>query len=74
MFLATFDRHSDSPYRNYAIPDDGAEPTTTDVQALIAAYERRGRTPRLEYVPPWPPPSKWRCSPTASPSRGSCHS
>lgn len=49
-FLVTFDQHSDNPYRNYAIPDDGAAPSLTDVQALIAAYERRGRTPRLEYV------------------------
>jgi GNAT superfamily N-acetyltransferase len=50
-FLAAYDLHSDNPYRNYAIPDDGAEPTQADVQALIAAFERRLRTPRLEYAP-----------------------
>ncbi|MFN8539277.1 MAG: hypothetical protein U0232_17600 [Thermomicrobiales bacterium] len=49
-FLAGYDAHSDLVYRNYAIPDDGAEPTPEEVQALIAAFERQ-RTPRLEYVP-----------------------
>jgi ribosomal protein S18 acetylase RimI-like enzyme len=50
-FLATFSLHSANPYRNYAIPDDGATPTPADVTALVAAYRRRGRTPRLEYLP-----------------------
>ena len=50
-FLAAYDSHSDNPYRNYAIPDDRAEPTPDEVQALIAAFALRGRTPRLEYVP-----------------------
>ena len=50
-FIAAYDAHSDNLYRNYAIPDDGAEPTTDDVRALIEAFERRRRTPRLEYVP-----------------------
>jgi GNAT superfamily N-acetyltransferase len=50
-FLATFDPHSPSPYRSYAIPDDGAEPTAADVAALRTAYERRERVPRLEFLP-----------------------
>lgn len=50
-FLAAFDLHSDNPYRNYALPDDGAEPAPVDVRALIGAFERRDRAPRLEYVP-----------------------
>jgi GNAT superfamily N-acetyltransferase len=50
-FLATFNPHSASPYRSYAIPDDGAEPTRADVAALRAAYERRERIPRLEFLP-----------------------
>ena len=50
-FLATFDRHSDNPYRNYAIPDDGATPSAADVRALVAAFEARDCTPRLEYLP-----------------------
>jgi len=50
-FLATFSRHSDNPYLNYAIPADGATPSPADVAALVAAYQRRGRRPRLEYLP-----------------------
>lgn len=49
-FLATFDRHSANPFLNYAIPDNDATPSSTDVIALIAAYNRRNRQPRLEYV------------------------
>jgi len=49
-FLATFNRHSANPYLNYAIPEDDAKPSPTDVKALITAYEKRGRKPRLEYV------------------------
>jgi GNAT superfamily N-acetyltransferase len=50
-FLATFTPHSANPYLNYAIPDPGAEPTADEVAALVAAFERRDRTPRLEYLP-----------------------
>jgi GNAT superfamily N-acetyltransferase len=50
-FLAGFDRHSDHPYLSYAIPDDGAEPTAADVAALHDAFVRRGRVPRLEFLP-----------------------
>jgi len=50
-FLASFSRHDDNPFLNYAIPDDGAEPSPADVQALIAACEAHGRIPRLEYFP-----------------------
>ncbi len=49
-FLATFDRESDNPFLSYAVPDDGAAPSEGDVEALVAAYCKRGRTPRLEYV------------------------
>jgi ribosomal protein S18 acetylase RimI-like enzyme len=49
-FLATFTPHSDNPFLNYAIPDDDATPSSADVTSLIAAYERRSRIPRLEYV------------------------
>jgi ribosomal protein S18 acetylase RimI-like enzyme len=50
-FLATFDRTTNHPFLSYAIPDDGAEPTADDVAALRAAYARRSRVPRLEYLP-----------------------
>ena len=49
-FLATFDPYSDHPYFNYALPDDGAEPTDAEVTGLVAAYPRRHRQPRLEYI------------------------
>jgi predicted N-acetyltransferase YhbS len=50
-FTATFTRHSRSPYLNYAIPDDGANPTADDATALVEAFERHDRLPRLEYLP-----------------------
>lgn len=49
-FLAGFDAGSDNPYRNYAVPDDGAAPTAEEIDAFVAAFVRRGRIPRLEYV------------------------
>ncbi|MBD2073678.1 GNAT family N-acetyltransferase [Phormidium sp. FACHB-592] len=49
-FLATFSRFNANPFLNYAIPDDNATPSLADVIALIAAYEKRSRKPRLEYV------------------------
>ena len=50
-FQAGFNLRSDNPYRNYAIPDDDARPTTQDVIALVEAYRHRGRRPRVEYAP-----------------------
>lgn len=49
-FLATFDRESDNPFLSYAVPDDGARPSLSEVDQLVSAYRRRGRTPRLEYL------------------------
>ena len=49
-FLATFNRDNANPFLNYAIPDNDAIPSLSDVNALIAAYKRRDRTPRLEYI------------------------
>ena len=50
-FLATFDPDTDHPFLNYAMPDDGAAPSHREVAALVDAYERRRRKPRLEYLP-----------------------
>jgi hypothetical protein len=50
-FTATFSRHSDNPFLNYAIPDEAAEPTADEAAALIEAYERHGLAPRLEFLP-----------------------
>lgn len=50
-FVIRFDSRNPLRYLNYAIPDDGAEPTADDVAALIAAFRERERLPRLEYLP-----------------------
>ena len=50
-FVCRFNPDWPSPYANYAIPDDGAEPTPTDVRALISVFEENGRRPRLEFLP-----------------------
>lgn len=42
-------------YANYAIPDQGAEPTAGDVDDLVAAFRERDRLPRLEYLLSWAP-------------------
>ncbi|MFF2331036.1 MULTISPECIES: GNAT family N-acetyltransferase [unclassified Streptomyces] len=42
-------------YANYAIPDQDAEPTAEDVDALIAVFREHGRLPRLEFLPGWAP-------------------
>jgi GNAT superfamily N-acetyltransferase len=50
-FLATFNPNNANPYLNYAVPDDNAQPTDSDVLALVDAYTQRRRRPRLEYIP-----------------------
>lgn len=50
-FTATFDPRSTSPFLNYAFPADDARPTAADVATLIAAFRRRERLPRLEFLP-----------------------
>lgn len=49
-FLATFSPDSDNPFLNYAIPDDGAHPSRSDVDELTAAYTRRDLLPRVEFM------------------------
>ncbi|MFD0204280.1 MULTISPECIES: GNAT family N-acetyltransferase [Saccharothrix] len=53
-FLIRFDAHSDNLFMNYAVPDEGAAPTRAEVDALVAAFRARSRTPRLEYLRPSP--------------------
>ncbi|GAA3448303.1 GNAT family N-acetyltransferase [Dactylosporangium matsuzakiense] len=50
-FTVTITGHDPNVYVNYAVPDADADPTAADVEALIAAFTSRGRTPRLEYLP-----------------------
>jgi ribosomal protein S18 acetylase RimI-like enzyme len=49
-FLAGFDAGTDNLYRNYAVPDAGARPSMSDIEALNAAFLERSRRPRLEYI------------------------
>lgn len=53
-FLIRFDADTDHPFRNYAIPDEGARPTAAEVADLVAAFVDRQRKPRLEYLAPLP--------------------
>lgn len=50
-FLIAFDADDDSPFRNYAVPDDGANPTPVEVEDLRRAFLQRARIPRLEFLP-----------------------
>ncbi|HZP51961.1 GNAT family N-acetyltransferase [Actinocrinis sp.] len=49
-FLCRFSRRLPDAFANFAIPDDGAEPTAADIRALLRAFEQRGRTARLEFL------------------------
>lgn len=49
-FHVTFDAASTEAGWNYATPVDDAKPGAADIAALIDLFERRQRTPRLEYV------------------------
>ncbi|MFC0429330.1 GNAT family N-acetyltransferase [Kutzneria buriramensis] len=50
-FTIGFSSHTNSPFANYAVPDDDARPTAANVTELIAAFEDRDLKPRLEYLP-----------------------
>jgi GNAT superfamily N-acetyltransferase len=50
-FVVRHDRDWDSPFANYAIPDDGAAPGPEEVAALVLAFRELDRLPRLEYLP-----------------------
>ena len=50
-FTVLLNATSPNIWRNYAVPDAGAEPSDGDVLALIEYFRRHGRVPRLEYVP-----------------------
>ncbi|HET8845559.1 MAG TPA: GNAT family N-acetyltransferase [Ktedonobacteraceae bacterium] len=50
-FLATFTPSSNNPFLNYAIPDDGADPSAEQIEGLADLFKRRGLLPRLEFLP-----------------------
>ncbi|MCM6773986.1 GNAT family N-acetyltransferase [Nocardia sp. CDC159] len=49
-FVLLLDSEDSGPFRNYAVPDDGADPAPAEIEELVAAFTERGRTPRLEYL------------------------
>lgn len=49
-FLATVNTNDALIYFNYAIPEDGAQPSRAEIEALVAFYRQHERTPRLEYL------------------------
>ncbi len=49
-FMIGFDAENDLKFLNYAVPEPDADPTPQDIAALIAAFEARGRMPRLEFA------------------------
>jgi ribosomal protein S18 acetylase RimI-like enzyme len=49
-FVATFGEDDDNKYLNYAIPDDGADPSKREIASLISLFEERSLMPRLEYM------------------------
>jgi ribosomal protein S18 acetylase RimI-like enzyme len=50
-FHIGFDAGNSNPYLNYAVPQAGETVTPADIEALVAAFARRERTPRLEFAP-----------------------
>ncbi|ACU69917.1 GCN5-related N-acetyltransferase [Catenulispora acidiphila DSM 44928] len=50
-FHIGLDDNNANPFLNYAVPEAGATVTAADIEALIAAFAKRERTPRLEFAP-----------------------
>ena len=59
-FLARFDRTTKIRFLNYAMPDDGAEPTAAEVEELVTTFRGRGLTPALEMLPSTAPQARER--------------
>jgi ribosomal protein S18 acetylase RimI-like enzyme len=50
-FLLMFTDATRHRYLNYAIPDDAAAPSRAELDALVDAFRRADRIPRLEFLP-----------------------
>ena len=50
-FHIGFDAGNANPFLNYAVPEANAVVTAEDIEALLAAFAKRERTPRLEFAP-----------------------
>jgi GNAT superfamily N-acetyltransferase len=51
QFRVFFDPECPLPYRNFAIPDRGADPSPEQVFAVFEHFDRRGRVPHFEFFP-----------------------
>ena len=49
-FLVTLNPHTPSLGHNYAMPLPGSQPSADEIDALVALFNSRERTPRLEFV------------------------
>ena len=49
-FAAYFNATDELKYLNYAVPDDGANPSLDAIERLRAAFRARSRLPRLEWI------------------------
>ncbi len=61
-FLASSDLTSANIYRNYAVPNDGANPEPSEISALVGWYEQPARVARLEYLPSAAPKVEQACA------------
>ena len=50
-FHIGFDPDNANPFLNYAVPQPGEPVSSEDIAALVSAFEKRERTPRLEFAP-----------------------
>jgi ribosomal protein S18 acetylase RimI-like enzyme len=51
QFLLMFTAATKHRYLNYAIPDDGADPSAAELDTLLEAFRNADRMPRLEFLP-----------------------
>ena len=49
-FLCRLSERLPDAFANFAVPDDGAEPTAADIRALLSTFAQHGRTARLEFL------------------------
>jgi len=61
-FLSAFDADDDSPFRNYAILDEGARPTPEEVEDSAARSAGETDFRAWSFCPQQPPPRRRCCS------------
>ena len=73
-FLAAFDADDDSPFRNYAIPDEGAQPTAAEIECLRQVFARRTALRAWSFCRRQLPQPRRHCSKPASSPKTGCRS